>query len=60
MDVWRVWHFLLLLTLVEAPASPSVAEAAHVLKRRRQSSAAPVTDQGRLNAWEGVILRVAW
>ena len=54
MDVWRVWHFLLLvLTLVEEAAVSSVA-AAHVLKRRQSSAA----DQCRLNAGDRVILRV--
>ena len=55
MDVWRVWHFLLLvLTLEEAAAAASSVAAAHVLKRRQSSAA----DQGRLNAGERVILRV--
>lgn len=57
MDVWRVWHFLLLvLTLVEeeAAAAASSVAAAHVLKRRQSSAA----DQGRPNVGERVILRV--
>ena len=58
MDVWRVWHFLLLvLTLFveeEAPASSVAAAAANVLKRRQSSAA----DQCRPNAGERVILRV--